>query len=122
MAMRCPMRCVCARRRAAGLVGVWRSMARLLNQVTGSEHAAVVIYCLSATNGIDVTGLADGQVYLRIMGRDSGSVATLGELPTITNRGEPSQRESLVAMARVPPGLGGCAYIDATPSSQLDSS
>ena len=38
-----PMRFVCARRRATGLVGVWRSIARLLNQVTGAGQAAVVI-------------------------------------------------------------------------------
>ena len=43
------------------------------------------------------------------------------QLAPITNRGESSQRESLVAMERVSPGLGGCAYVDATSLSQLVS-
>ena len=66
-ALRRTMWPVCARRQtsAAGLIGDWRSIASLLSQVTGAGDAAVVVYCRSATNGIDVTGLADGQVYLR---------------------------------------------------------
>ena len=43
----------------------------------------------------------------------------MGELATIINRGEATRRESLVPLAWVSPGFGGCAYVHATSSSQL---
>jgi len=39
VALRRPMRSVCARRRLAGLVVAWRSMEYLLSQVTGAGRA-----------------------------------------------------------------------------------
>ena len=49
LALRRPMRpvCACARRRATGLVGDWRSIAPLLSQVPGAGNAAVVIWSLT---------------------------------------------------------------------------
>ena len=81
LVVRSPMRCICAHRRAAGLVGVWRSIVFTQSGNWGWARGRSYIESISLPlNSIDVTGLADGQVYLRtcvrIMGRDSVSVAT----------------------------------------------